>query len=142
MAVRAPAACECDNHDLVRVERVDLQSIDLERLLRYAEIVGKRKLRRAWSSACARICVTPSRASPSEALASRRLGQLAGTGAVADREAARLGTELARLRDTYAGRTSLTVLYQVWSHPIYTIGGSQGSITELAICGSEDRRLA
>ncbi|HQX47308.1 MAG TPA: cobalamin-binding protein [Steroidobacteraceae bacterium] len=67
-----------------------------------------------------------------------RLGQLAGTGAVADREAARLGTELARLRDTYAGRTSLTVLYQVWSHPIYTIGGSHIVTDALAICGARN----
>ena len=52
-----------------------------------------------------------------------RLGRLAGTGVVADREAQRLAAQLAALRATYAQRTPLDVMYQVWNPPIYAIGG-------------------
>jgi len=65
-----------------------------------------------------------------------RLGRLAGTEAAADREAARLRDRLAQLRASHAGREPLTVLYQVWSHPIYSIGGSHIVTDALAICGA------
>lgn len=67
-----------------------------------------------------------------------RLGHLAGTGAVARREAARLRDRLAELRATYAGREPLTVLYQVWSHPIYSIGGPHVVTDALAVCGAKN----
>ncbi|MGE0580808.1 MAG: helical backbone metal receptor [Steroidobacteraceae bacterium] len=67
-----------------------------------------------------------------------RLGRLAGTEAVADREAERLAARLAALRATYGGRTPLTVLYQVWSQPIYSIGGTHIVTDALAVCGARN----
>lgn len=65
-----------------------------------------------------------------------RLGRLAGTEAAAEREAARLHDRLTELRATHEGRERLTVLYQVWSHPIYSIGGSHIVTDALATCGA------
>jgi len=67
-----------------------------------------------------------------------RLGRLAGTQAIADREAARLAAQLAALRATYAARAPLTVLYQVWSHPIYSIGGPHIVTDALTVCGARN----
>lgn len=67
-----------------------------------------------------------------------RLGRLAGTQAVADREAARLGAQLAALRATWSSRAPLRVLYQVWSPPIYTIGGAHIVTDALAVCGARN----
>jgi iron complex transport system substrate-binding protein len=67
-----------------------------------------------------------------------RLGRLAGTQPVARREAARLGAQLAALRATWSRRTPLRVLYQVWSPPIYTIGGAHIVTDALAVCGARN----
>lgn len=67
-----------------------------------------------------------------------RLGRLAGTQIVADREAGRLAAQLAALRTAYAGRPPLTVLYQVWSQPIYTIGGKHIVNDALAVCSARN----
>jgi len=66
----------------------------------------------------------------------RRLGQLAGTGAVADREAAALTTELAALGARYRDRAPVRVLYQIWDRPIYTIGGRHVITDALTLCGA------
>ncbi|MBV6415917.1 MAG: Vitamin B12-binding protein [Steroidobacteraceae bacterium] len=67
-----------------------------------------------------------------------RLGRLAGTGVVADREAQRLAAQLAALRATYAQRTPLDVMYQVWNPPIYAIGGPHIVTDALAVCGARN----
>lgn len=67
-----------------------------------------------------------------------RLGRLAGTSAVADVSAARLTGTLATLREKYAGRRPLEVLYQVWSHPIYSIGGRHIVSDALTLCGAHN----
>lgn len=66
----------------------------------------------------------------------RRLGALTGTRAEAERAAAGLDAELARIGTTYRGRKQLRVLYQIWDQPIYTIGGKHVITDALALCGA------
>jgi iron complex transport system substrate-binding protein len=66
----------------------------------------------------------------------RRLGALTGTGAEAERAAADLDADLARIGATYRGRKNLRVLYQIWDQPIYTIGGRHVITDALALCGA------
>jgi iron complex transport system substrate-binding protein len=68
----------------------------------------------------------------------RRLGVLAGTGAVADRAADALDAELAALRARFVARTPVRVLYQVWDQPIYTIGGRHVINDALQLCGARN----
>lgn len=69
----------------------------------------------------------------------RRLGILAGTSAVAERNARNLEQRLARLeREFPAGSRRPTVLLQVWNRPIYTVGGSQLMNDALRICGTRN----
>jgi iron complex transport system substrate-binding protein len=68
----------------------------------------------------------------------RRLGALAGTSAVADRNAQALEQRLNRLEHEYAGRRPLTVLIQAWNRPIYTVGGTQLMSDALRICGAHN----
>lgn len=66
----------------------------------------------------------------------RRLGALAGTSDVAEREARSLEARLARLGQEYAEGRHLTVLIQAWNRPIYTVGGKQLMSDALRICGA------
>lgn len=66
----------------------------------------------------------------------RRLGALTDTRAEAERAAAGLDAELARIGTTYRGRKQLRVLYQIWDQPIYTIGGKHVITDALALCGA------
>ena len=59
----------------------------------------------------------------------RRLGVLAGTQAIADREADALNAALEALGTRYRTRSPIRVLYQIWDRPIYTIGGNTSSPT-------------
>ena len=68
----------------------------------------------------------------------RRLGELAGTGAVAGREAAVLRAQLESIGATYRGRPPLRVLYQIWDRPIYTIGGRHVITDALSLCGASN----
>jgi iron complex transport system substrate-binding protein len=68
----------------------------------------------------------------------RRLGDLAGTAAIASRAAGALDAELAALRARYAQRASLRVLYQIWDKPIYTIGGRHVINDALQLCGASN----
>jgi iron complex transport system substrate-binding protein len=68
----------------------------------------------------------------------RRLGELAGTQAAAEAAAHALEERLARLRARYAGRRSVTVLLQVWNHPVYTVGGTQLMSDVLEVCGAHN----
>jgi iron complex transport system substrate-binding protein len=71
----------------------------------------------------------------------RRLGALAGTGAVAERAAHDIEARLAALTRTYgaggAGKAP-TVLLQVWNRPVYTVGGQHLMSDALAICGARN----
>jgi iron complex transport system substrate-binding protein len=68
----------------------------------------------------------------------RRLGTLAGTAAVADRNAQALEQRLNRLEHEYAGSRPLTVLIEAWNRPIYTVGGTQLMSDALRICGAHN----
>jgi len=67
-----------------------------------------------------------------------RLGLLFGTQTVAGAEAARLRTRLAELRHQYAGVRRLRVFWQVWSAPLYTLGGRHVATEMLNVCGADN----
>lgn len=69
------------------------------------------------------------------AAATRRFGRLAGTEAVADRDAAAFEAELGRLRAAYAGKRRLKVFYQIWDRPLMTIGRAQIIDDAITLCG-------
>ena len=66
----------------------------------------------------------------------RRLGALAGTQAIAAREADALHAALEALGARYRTRTPIRVLYQIWDRPIYTIGGRHVITDALQLCGA------
>jgi len=66
----------------------------------------------------------------------RRLGTLAGTQAIADREAYALNSALEALGARYRTRSPIRVLYQIWDRPIYTIGGRHVITDALQLCGA------
>ncbi len=68
----------------------------------------------------------------------QRLGQLAGTGDVAQAAAAQFRADLARLRNTYSARKTVRVFYQVWDEPLLTINGTHIISDALTTCGGEN----
>lgn len=66
----------------------------------------------------------------------RRLGELTGTADVARVRATALEAQLAAIAARYRGRAPLRVLYQIWNHPIYTIGGHHLISDALGLCGA------
>jgi len=68
----------------------------------------------------------------------RRLGALAGTTSAAGSAASALERQLEALRARYSRRAPLSVLLQVWSHPIYTVGGTQLMSDSLRVCGARN----
>lgn len=69
----------------------------------------------------------------------RRLGRLAGTSAVADREADALEAKLAALRRKYSNvGPAPTVLLEVWDRPLYTVGGRELMSDALRVCGARN----
>jgi iron complex transport system substrate-binding protein len=65
-------------------------------------------------------------------------GRLAGTAPVAAAAARQYRDDLQRLRTQYAGRPKLSVFYQVWDRPLYTLSGKQVLTDMLALCGGEN----
>ena len=65
----------------------------------------------------------------------RRLGRLAGTEAVADRNAAGLAARLRSIAKQYGGEPPVTAFIQVWSHPLYTVGRKQLMTDAFRLCG-------
>lgn len=68
----------------------------------------------------------------------RRLGELTATAAAADATADALEADLARLRSRYAQREPVSVLYQIWDRPIYTVGGRHVITDALQLCGARN----
>jgi iron complex transport system substrate-binding protein len=68
----------------------------------------------------------------------RRLGALTGTQSAADARAAALAGELDAVAAKYRARTPVSVLYQIWDRPIYTIGGKHLINDALQICGARN----
>ena len=67
-----------------------------------------------------------------------RLGQLLGTEAAARAAADAYRARLAGLRKRYGGRPPVTVFYQVWDNPLYTLNGEQIASEAIALCGGRN----
>ena len=66
------------------------------------------------------------------------LGRVFGTEAIANAAAARLRSELGALALRYQHERRLRVFYQVWSTPLYTLGGRHVASEMLGVCGAEN----
>ena len=67
-----------------------------------------------------------------------RLGQLAGTEAVAKPAAERFRTRLAGLRAANGNKPKVRVFYQIWKAPLTTIGGPQIISDAIRLCSGEN----
>ena len=67
-----------------------------------------------------------------------KLGVLAGTQEPAARAAVAQRAKLAGLRAKYAATPALSVFYQVWNRPLYTIGGHHLISEAIAVCGGRN----
>jgi iron complex transport system substrate-binding protein len=65
-------------------------------------------------------------------------GRVAGTATVADAAARGYRTELEQLRREFAARPRLTVFYQVWDRPLYTLSGGHVVSEVLSLCGGDN----
>ena len=68
----------------------------------------------------------------------RQMGRLAGTTAQADAAADRFDAKLEALKQHYSHMPVLTVFYQVWDKPLYTLGGGHFSRDMFRICGGRN----
>ena len=68
----------------------------------------------------------------------RAIGQLAGTSAVSEREAARLEREFTALRQRYGARRQMSVFYQIWNEPLQTINGEHLISSVIGLCGGHN----
>lgn len=68
----------------------------------------------------------------------RQFGVLAGTETVANAAADAFEQKLAQLKADNASKPVLTVFYQVWEEPLYTLGGGHFSRDMFAICGGRN----
>ena len=64
-----------------------------------------------------------------------RLGTLAGSADVAARAAGRFRTRLATVAATPRDHTRLSVFYEIWNQPLYTVGGGHLITAALDLCG-------
>ncbi len=67
-----------------------------------------------------------------------RLGQLLGTEPVARAAANAYTAKLAALRARYAQRPPVTVFYQAWDSPLYTLNGEQIASDAIRACGGRN----
>ncbi|KMJ54008.1 cobalamin-binding protein [Vogesella sp. EB] len=65
----------------------------------------------------------------------RRIGQLLGSSAQAEQAARRFEQDLAVLRQQQQGKPKLSVFYQVWDKPLYTLNGQHIVSDAIALCG-------
>jgi iron complex transport system substrate-binding protein len=65
-------------------------------------------------------------------------GRLAGTESTATEAARRYRADLAGLRVRYSGRSRLTVFYQVWDRPLYTLSGDHVVSEVISLCGGDN----
>jgi len=65
-------------------------------------------------------------------------GRLAGSESTALEASRRYLAELAALRERYAGRSRLSVFYQVWDRPLYTLSGNHVVSEVLSLCGGDN----
>lgn len=67
-----------------------------------------------------------------------RLGQLAGSSAVAQPAATQFRGRIASLGERYATAPPVRVFYQVWDKPLYTLNGKQIVSDVLRLCGGSN----
>lgn len=67
-----------------------------------------------------------------------RMGQLAGTEAVANAAARQFRQRLAALRTAHAGKPKVRVFYQIWKTPLTTVGGPQIISDAITLCGGSN----
>lgn len=67
-----------------------------------------------------------------------RLGQLAGSEAIAKPAAERFRQRLNSLRQANAGKPKVRVFYQIWKAPLMTVGGPQIISDAIRLCGGEN----
>jgi iron complex transport system substrate-binding protein len=67
-----------------------------------------------------------------------RLGRLAGTDQVAGQAAGAFRTRLEALQRGYAGRSAVTVFFQVWKNPLLTLSGDHVIDDALRLCGGRN----
>jgi len=67
-----------------------------------------------------------------------RLGQLAGSEAIAKPAAARFRQRLESLRKANAGKPKVRTFYQIWKTPLMTVGGPQIISDAITLCGGEN----
>jgi iron complex transport system substrate-binding protein len=67
-----------------------------------------------------------------------RMGQLAGTEAVASAAARSFRQRLEKLRAANAGKPKVRVFYQIWKTPLMTVGGPQIISDAITLCGGEN----
>ena len=67
-----------------------------------------------------------------------RLGRLLGTDAAATSAAGSLRARLAGLEARYARRPPVTVFYQIWDQPLYTLNDAQIASDAIRVCGGRN----
>jgi iron complex transport system substrate-binding protein len=67
-----------------------------------------------------------------------RFGRLLGTEGVANTAAAQFRAKVDGLRRRYASRPPVTVFYQAWDNPLYTLNGEQIASDAIRICGGRN----
>lgn len=67
-----------------------------------------------------------------------KLGALAGTSVPAGRAAEALRSRIATLRRDYGAAEPLSVFYEIWNRPLYTIGGDHLISEAIAVCGGRN----
>lgn len=68
----------------------------------------------------------------------RQLAKQLGLGQEAEEKVVRFEQSIAALREQHAQRTSVSVFYQVWEKPLYTLGGTHFFNDLLSICGGRN----
>lgn len=67
-----------------------------------------------------------------------RLGQLLGTQPAASQAAGALRARLAALAARYGKRSPVTVFYQIWDQPLYTLNDAQIASDAIRLCGGRN----
>jgi iron complex transport system substrate-binding protein len=67
-----------------------------------------------------------------------RFGRLLGTEQVAGQAAAQFRAKVDRLRTRYASRPPVTVFYQAWDNPLFTLNGEQIASDAIRLCGGRN----
>jgi iron complex transport system substrate-binding protein len=67
-----------------------------------------------------------------------RFGRLLGTDKTAAAAAAQFRAKVNSLRTRYAGRPPVTVFYQAWDNPLFTLNGEQIASDAIRLCGGRN----